>query len=109
MYDRYTERARRIVYLSEALAQAGRHPQATDAHLLLAIMYEHASSAARVLMGLGLTRENVASAVCTALQDVPQAPWTSTMPLSPRLHTVLQGAATEAIGLGCAYVSTGHR
>lgn len=108
MFGRYTPRARRVVYLAEALAQAGRHPQATDAHLLLAIVYEHQSSAAQALARLGLTRDTVTDAVCAALRDVPEAPWTGTTPLSPRLHTVLQDAAAEAIGLGCAAISTGH-
>lgn len=108
MFDRYTLRARRIVYLAKGLAEAARHPQATDAHLMLGIMYEHESSAARTLTTLGLTCDSVADAVYTALQDVPAGPWASTMPLSPRLHTVLQDAAAEAISLGAANVSTGH-
>jgi ATP-dependent Clp protease ATP-binding subunit ClpC len=109
MFDRYTERARRVVYLAEALAQAGRHAQAGTGHLLLAIMYEHESSAARALARFGLTRDGVADAVCAILRDAPASPWaTTTMPFSPRLHSVLQDAAAEAISDGNASVGTGH-
>ena len=108
MYDKYTERARRIVYLTEALAKASCCPQAGTGHLLLAITYEPDSTAARALDSLGLTPDTIRDALTAVLDGAPAAPWASTLPLSPRLHSVLQDAAGDAISSGHAHVGTDH-
>lgn len=108
MFERYTRPARRVVCITEALAQAEKHPQAGTGYLLLAMMYEGECSAWQALTSLGLTLPAVRSAVSAALGGAPSAPWVNNQPLSPRLHTVLQDATSEALKLGCTYVGTEH-
>lgn len=108
MFERYTDRARRVVHLAEALAQAEKHAQAGSGHLLLAFMYEGECAAWQALTSLGLTTATVRSAVFAVLKESAGIPRVSHLPMGPRLHTVLQDAASEALKLGVNYVGTEH-
>jgi hypothetical protein len=108
MFERYTRPAGRVVHIAEGLAQAEKHPQAGTGHLLLGLMYERDSGAWQALTALGLTTDTVRDAVFAVLRSAPAAAWVHNQPLSPRLHTVLQDATSEALKLGCTYVGTEH-
>ena len=107
MFGNFTAQARRTIAIAQALAEAASQPQAGTGHLLLAFMYEQESTAWQALTSLGLTTQAVRDAAEAAIADIPPEARTTTQPLSPRLHTVLQDATADAITAGTC-VSTGH-
>ena len=107
MFDRYTDRARRVVALADQEAGLMMHDSVDTGHLLLGLLREGEAVAFRALDALGVTLETAREAVerRQACGDThPTAAW----PFTPRLKKVLELALREALQLGCNYVGTGH-
>ena len=107
MFERFTERARKVLVLAQEEARHFNHNYIDTEHLLLGLLREDEGVAARALAALGVTidevRERVESIVGYGRQDPgPQAPFT------PRSKKVLELALREAMRLEHNYIGTEH-
>lgn len=107
MFERYTDRTRRVVTLTAIEAQEMRHGTAGTGHLLVALLREGGGVAFQALTALGITEETARSEV---LKRTPAGQVTpgGHMPFSPRMRKVLELALRESIQLGCNYIATEH-
>lgn len=107
MYERFTDRARRVVVLAQVEARALHHHQIGTEHLLAALLAEYDGVAARVLRETGLTVEAVRAEIETALgRGLVEHP--GSIPFTERTRDVLSRALREALQLGHNYIGTEH-
>ena len=107
MFERFTERARKVVVLAQEEARQFNHNYIGTEHLLLGLLREDEGVAARALSSLNVTldevREQVESIVGYGEEGTGgQAPFT------PRSKKVLELALREALQLGHNYIGTEH-
>ncbi|MCA1687039.1 MAG: ATP-dependent Clp protease ATP-binding subunit [Actinobacteria bacterium] len=107
MFERFTERARKVVVLAQEEARHFNHNYIGTEHLLLGLLREDEGVAARALASLNVTldevREQVESIVGYGEEGTgAQAPFT------PRSKKVLELALREALQLGHNYIGTEH-
>src|SRR5918995_1531288 len=107
MFERFTERARKVVVLAQEEARTFNHNYIGTEHLLLGLLREDEGVAARALSSLNVTldevREQVESIVGYGEEGTGgQAPFT------PRSKKVLELALREALQLGHNYIGTEH-
>jgi ATP-dependent Clp protease ATP-binding subunit ClpA len=107
MFERFTERARKVVVLAQEEARNFNHNYIGTEHLLLGLLREDEGVAARALASLNVTldevREQVESIVGYGEEGTgAQAPFT------PRSKKVLELALREALQLGHNYIGTEH-
>jgi len=107
MFERFTERARKVVVLAQDEARHFNHNYIGTEHLLLGLLREDEGVAARALGSLNVTldevREQVESIVGYGEEGTGgQAPFT------PRSKKVLELALREALQLGHNYIGTEH-
>ena len=107
MFERFTERARKVVVLAQEEARHFNHNYIGTEHLLLGLLREDEGVAARALSSLNVTldevREQVESIVGYGEEGAGgQAPFT------PRSKKVLELALREALQLGHNYIGTEH-
>lgn len=107
MFDRFTERARQVVYLAQEEAKRLNHPYIGTEHLLLGLIREGEGIAARSLQGLGIDQEKVRAEVEKVIgrgqgniQAMPE--------FTPRAKKVSELAFAEARSLGHNYIGTEH-
>ncbi|MFI5047182.1 MAG: Clp protease N-terminal domain-containing protein [Acidimicrobiia bacterium] len=105
--ERFTNRARRVLWIAPEAALAMHHDTAGTEHLLLALLIEHEGVAGQVLEERGLTRASVEAAIAMVVPRADTTP-TGPAPFTPQASTVLTGAVTSAIELGHNYVGTEH-
>lgn len=106
-FNGFTEHARKIVDLAEAEARSFRHSYIGTEHLLLGLMQEGESIAAKILAQLGADLDRVRSSV-ELIMDRGVRPVTGVIRLSPRLKQIFKFAADEAHGLNHPAVGTEH-
>jgi ATP-dependent Clp protease ATP-binding subunit ClpC len=107
MFERFTERARKVVVLAQEEARHFNHNYIGTEHLLLGLLREDEGVAAQALSSLNVTldevREQVESIVGYGEEGTgAQAPFT------PRSKKVLELALREALQLGHNYIGTEH-
>ena len=107
MFERFTDRARRVVVLSQEEARLLNHNYIGTEHLLLGLLHESEGIAADVLTGMGLEWERVREAVRRRIGEGGGAP-VGHIPFTPRAKTVLELSLREALGLGNNYIGTEH-
>ena len=107
MFQRFTDRARRVVVLAEEEARLLRHNAVGPEHLLLGLLHEGEGVAARALESLGVTREAVRQQVEQIIGRGQQAPGGHVL-FAPRAKKVLELSLREAMALGHNYVGTEH-
>ena len=107
MFERFTEQARHAVGLAQDEALELGHGHVGTEHLLLALLRDGDSMAARVLASFEVTPERARSEV---LRRVPsgQAAHGSQLPFSPRAKQALELSLKHALSLGHNYVGTEH-
>ncbi len=109
MFERFTDRARRVMTLANQEAQRLGHDHIGTEHLLLGLVKEVSGVAAVVLrefkVDLSSARQQVERAVHGPNRDVSSHP---VLQQTPRLQRVLQFAVQEAQELGQNYVGTEH-
>ncbi|MEU0098174.1 Clp protease N-terminal domain-containing protein [Streptomyces sp. NPDC006267] len=106
-FGRFTQRARNVVMASHNEAQAARHAEILPAHLALGLLAEPEGTAARVLVGLGVTPEAVRAA-CAAALPAAAAEVPELIPYDADSRKVLELTFREALRLGHNYVGTEH-
>jgi hypothetical protein len=106
MYERFTDRARRVVVLAEEQARTLNHGYVGTEHILLGLIREGDGVAARALESLGISLQTVRQQV-EEIIGRGQVP-SEGIPFTPRAEKVLELSLREAMQLGHNYVGTEH-
>ncbi|MEX1207793.1 MAG: ATP-dependent Clp protease ATP-binding subunit [Acidimicrobiia bacterium] len=107
MFERFTDRARRVVVLAQEEARLLNHNYIGTEHILLGLIHEGEGVAARALESLGISLESVRSQVVEIIGQGAQAP-SGHIPFTPRAKKVLELSLREALQLGHNYIGTEH-
>jgi len=107
MFNRFTDRARRVVHLATEEARLLRHDYVGSEHLLLGLLYEGEGVAARALESLGISRADVRDRIAEIAGPGPGSP-PLPLPFTPRAKKVLELSLREALALGHHYIGTEH-
>jgi ATP-dependent Clp protease ATP-binding subunit ClpA len=107
MFERFTERARRVVVLAQEEARMLDHNYIGTEHLLLGLIREDDGVAARVIRSFGLTLEAAREQV-ERIIGRGQEPPSGHIPFTPRAKKVLELSLREALALKKNYIDTGH-
>jgi len=107
MFERFTDRARRVVVLAQEEARMLGHNYIGTEHLLLALIHEDRGVAARALTELGISLAATRQAVEDIIGRGTQAP-SGHIPFTPRAKKVLELSLREALQLGSDYIGTEH-
>ncbi|MBU2540625.1 MAG: ATP-dependent Clp protease ATP-binding subunit [Candidatus Omnitrophica bacterium] len=108
MFNRFTERARKVIILSKEEARRFNHDYIGTEHLLLGLIREGEGVAAAVLQKLGLSLETIRIEVEKLVQPGPTTQILGDIPFTPRAKKSLELAAEEARSLGHNYIGTEH-
>ena len=107
MYERFTERARKVLYLSQQEAKRLGHNYVGTEHLLLGLVAEGEGVAATALQSLEISLQKVRSEV-ERIIGASEAPYLGDVALTPRAKRVLELALDEGRQLGHNYIGTEH-
>jgi ATP-dependent Clp protease ATP-binding subunit ClpC len=107
MFERFTDRARRVVVLAQEEARMLNHNYIGTEHILLGLIHEGEGVAARALESLGISLEAVRQQVEEIIGQGQQAP-SGHIEFTPRVKKVLELSLREAKGLGHNYIGTEH-
>jgi ATP-dependent Clp protease ATP-binding subunit ClpC len=107
MFERFTDRSRRVVVLALEEARLLDHNYIGTEHLLLGLMREGEGVAAKALESLGISLEAVRQRVLEIIGQGQEAP-SGHIPFSPRAKKVLELSLREALQLGHDYIGTEH-
>lgn len=109
MFERFTDRARRVVVMAQDEARSLRHGYIGTEHILLALVGEGEGVAAQALKQVGVTPEQVRSRIQEVLGVGPEGQMASGhIPFTPRAKKVLELGLREALQLGHSYIGTEH-
>ncbi len=107
MFERFTDRARRVVVLAQEEARLLNHNYIGTEHILLGLIHEGEGVAAKALESLGISLEAVRAQVEEIIGHGGQAP-SGHIPFTPRAKKVLELSLREALQLGHNYIGTEH-
>jgi ATP-dependent Clp protease ATP-binding subunit ClpC len=107
VFERFTDRARRVVVLAQEEARLLNHNYIGTEHLLLGLIHEGEGVAATALESLGMSLEAVRGQVEEIIGQGQSAP-TGHIPFTPRAKKVLELSLREAKQLGHNYIGTEH-
>jgi ATP-dependent Clp protease ATP-binding subunit ClpA len=107
MFERFTDRARRVVVLAQEEARMLKHDYIGTEHLLLGLIHEGEGVAAKALESLGISLQAVRQQVEAIIGRGQQEP-SGHIPFTPRAKKALELAHREADALGHNYIGTEH-
>ena len=107
MFERFTDRARRVVVLAQDEARELNHNYIGTEHILLGLISEGDGVAAKALESMGISLEAVRSEVVDIIGRGAQPP-SGHIPFTPRAKKVLEYSLREALQLGHKYIGTEH-
>jgi ATP-dependent Clp protease ATP-binding subunit ClpC len=107
MFERFTDRARRVVVLAQEEARMLNHNYIGTEHILLGLIHEGEGVAAKALESLGISLDGVRGQVEEIIGQGQQAP-SGHIPFTPRAKKVLELSLREALQLGHNYIGTEH-
>ena len=107
MFERFTDRARRVVVLAQEEARLLNHNYIGTEHILLGLIHEGEGVAAQALESLGISLEAVRSQVEEIIGQGSSSP-SGHIPFTPRAKKVLELSLREALQLGHNYIGTEH-
>jgi ATP-dependent Clp protease ATP-binding subunit ClpC len=109
MFERYTDKARRVVVLSQEEARRLGHNYIGTEHILLGLIGEKTGTAGRALQALGVELDAARAQVEQIIgRGDPAHPPSGHMPFTPRTRQVLELASGESRDLGDNYIGTEH-
>ena len=108
MFDRFTDRARKVMGLARQEAQRFNHEYIGTEHILLGLIQEGSGVAANVLRNLDLDLEKIRREVETIVHSGPPMVSMGQLPFTPRAKKVLELSVEEATNLGHNYIGTEH-
>src|ERR1700709_1834605 len=107
MFERFTDRARRVVVLAQEEARMLNHNYIGTEHILLGLIHEGEGVAAKALESLGISLEAVRQQVEEIIGQGGSSP-SGHIPFTPRAKKVLELSLREALQLGHNYIGTEH-
>ncbi len=107
MFERFTDRARRVVVLAQEEARLLNHNYIGTEHILLGLIHEGEGVAAKALEQLGISLEAVRTQVEEIIGQGGSSP-SGHIPFTPRAKKVLELSLREALQLGHNYIGTEH-
>ncbi|MCY4517010.1 MAG: ATP-dependent Clp protease ATP-binding subunit [Acidimicrobiaceae bacterium] len=107
MFERFTDRARRVVVLAQEEARLLNHNYIGTEHILLGLIHEGEGVAAQALESLGISLEAVRNQVEEIIGQGSSSP-SGHIPFTPRAKKVLELSLREALQLGHNYIGTEH-
>jgi ATP-dependent Clp protease ATP-binding subunit ClpC len=107
LFERFTDRARRVVVLAQEEARLLNHNYIGTEHILLGLIHEGEGVAAKALEQLGISLEAVRSQVEEIIGQGGSSP-SGHIPFTPRAKKVLELSLREALQLGHNYIGTEH-
>jgi len=107
VFERFSDRARRVVVLAQEEARMLSHNYIGTEHILLGLIHESEGIAARALASLNISLEAVRREVEQIIGQGQAAP-TGHIPFTPRAKKVLELSLREALQLGHNYIGTEH-
>src|SRR5262245_41335566 len=107
MFERFTDRARRVVVLAQDEASRLNHNYIGTEHILLGLLGEGEGVAARVLESMDVRLDSVRQQVEETIGQGQHAP-SGHIPFTPRAKKVLELSLRESLQLGHHYIGTEH-
>ncbi len=108
MFDKFTDRARKVMSLGRQEAQRFNHEYIGTEHILLGLVQEGTGIAAKVLMNLDVDPNEIRAEVEKMIPQGPPSITAQQLPFTPRAKRVLELAKEEAGNLGHDYIGTEH-
>lgn len=108
MYDRFTDRSRKVMQLANQEAQRLNHEYIGTEHILLGLIKEGSGTAANVLKNFLVDLRKVRLEIEKIVLVGPQIISMGKLPQTPRAKKVIEGAIAEARELNHNYVGTEH-
>ncbi len=108
MFNRFTERARKVILLAKEEAKRFNHDYIGTEHILLGLIREGEGVAAAVMQKLGLSSEKIRVEVEKLVQMGPTTIVSGDIPFTPKAKKVIELAMEEARSLGHNYIGTEH-
>jgi ATP-dependent Clp protease ATP-binding subunit ClpC len=108
MFERFTDRARKVMALANQEAQRFNHEYVGTEHILLGLVKEGQGVAANVLHNLGIDLKKIRLEVEKIVKSGPDMVTMGKLPQTPRAKKVIEFAIEEARSLGHNYVGTEH-
>jgi ATP-dependent Clp protease ATP-binding subunit ClpC len=107
MFERFTDRARRVLVLAQEEARLLNHNFIGTEHILLGLIHEGEGVAAKALKSVGVSTEAVREKVAETIGPAGSST-TASPPFTPRAKKVLELSLREALQLGHNYIGTEH-
>ncbi|MCX5678359.1 MAG: ATP-dependent Clp protease ATP-binding subunit [Candidatus Omnitrophica bacterium] len=108
MFNRFTERARKVILLAKEEAKRFNHDYIGTEHILLGLVREGEGVAAAVLATFGLSPDKIRLEVEKLVQPGPATVVSGDLPFTPKAKKVIELAIDEARSLGHNYIGTEH-
>ncbi|MFT5052894.1 MAG: ATP-dependent Clp protease ATP-binding subunit ClpC, partial [Chlamydiales bacterium] len=108
MFDRFTDRAKKVMNLARQEAQRFNHEYLGTEHVLLGLVQEGSGVAANVLKNMGVDLDKIRMEVEKIVKTGPSMVTMGQLPFTPRAKKVLELSMEEAGNLGHNYIGTEH-
>ena len=108
MFDRFTERARKVMGFARREAQRFHHEYIGTEHILLGLIQEGQGVAANVLKSMNIDLEKIRREIEKIVKAGPAMEPSVQIPFTPRAKKVVELALEEASNLGHNYIGTEH-
>ncbi len=108
MFNRFTERARKVILLAKEEAKRFNHDYIGTEHILLGLIREGEGVAAAVLVGVGLDPEKIRMEIEKVVQPGPTTVVSGDIPFNPKAKKAIELAMDEAESMGHNYIGTEH-
>ena len=108
MFQRFTDRARRVVILAQHEARTLDHDSIGTEHILLGLIDEGQGVATTALTSMGVSLEEMRQAVRDTIGRGAQPPESGHIPFTPQAKKVLELSLRESMQLGHDYIGTEH-
>ncbi len=108
MFDRFTDRAKKVMNLARQEAQRFNHEYLGTEHILLGLVQEGSGVAANVLKNMGIDLNKIRTEVEKIVKTGPSMVTMGQLPYTPRAKKVLELSMEEAGNLGHNYIGTEH-
>jgi hypothetical protein len=108
VFERFTDRARRVLVLAQEEARDLNHSFIGTEHILLGLIHEGEGLAARALGALDISLDEARAKVSETIDPPPAVPPSNAPPFTPRAKKVLELSLREALQLGQNYIGTEH-
>ncbi len=109
MFDKFTDRARKVMALAREEAKRFNHEYIGTEHILLGLVKEGSGVAANVLQNLDIDLKKIRMEIEKIVQTGPDLVSVGQLPFTPRVKKVLEYAIEEARAMGHNYIGTEHQ